>query len=84
MATTSPTIAPSEMKVNLIYGILVSGLMSTVFAGLFPLLALGFTTEWLLAWATGVAIGWPLGYALVTIATPPLRKLAANLATRLA
>ena len=57
MTITSPTIAPSETKVNLIYGILVSGLMSTVFAGLFPLLALGFTTEWLLAWAAGIAIG---------------------------
>ena len=83
MTTETHAPSPLETKTNRIFGFPVSGLMSTIFAGLFPLFALGFTTEWLLAWLTGAAIGWPLGYALVTIATPPLRKAATSLANSL-
>ena len=65
-----------EQRTNLVFGILLSGFMATVFAGLFPLIALGFTPEWLLAWGTGVLIGWPLGVGLVSVANKPLMKLA--------
>lgn len=53
--------------------------MATVFAGLIPLLALGFTTEWLIAWETGILIGWPLGLGLVSVANKPPMKLATRL-----
>ena len=71
--------ASYEKRTNLVFGILLSGFMATVFAGLFPLIALGFTTEWLIAWGTGILIGWPLGVGLVSAANKPLMKLAVRL-----
>ena len=76
LTATPPTV---EKRTNLVFGILLSGFMAIVFAGLFPLLALGFTTEWLIAWGTGFLIGWPLGFALVSVAEKPLMRLAVRL-----
>ena len=41
--------------------------------------ALGFTSEWLIAWGTGILIGWPLGLGLVSVANKPLMNLATRL-----
>ena len=80
MNTEHTTALPSdEKRTNLVFGILLSGFMATVFAGLFPLIALGFTTEWLVAWGTGILIGWPLGIGLVSVANKPLMNLALRL-----
>ena len=80
MNTQHTTSQPSdEKRVNFVFGILLSGFMATVFAGLIPLLALGFTTKWLMAWGTGILIGWPLGLGLVSVANKPLMKLATRL-----
>ena len=80
MDTQQITTEADEKRTNVVFGILLSGFMSIVFAGLFPLIALGFTTEWLMAWGTGILIGWPLGIGLVSFANKPLRKLAVHLA----
>ena len=61
---------------GLVFGILLSGLMSVFFAGLFPLLALGLTSEWLAAWGIGILIGWPLGFAVVSLVNKPVMKMA--------
>ena len=72
---------PSDARrTDVVFGILLSGFMAAVFAGLFPLLALGFTSEWLVAWGSGVLIGWPLGFGLVAVVNRPLMRLAARLA----
>lgn len=75
-ATTQPT---GNIRTQLVFGILLSGLMATIFAGLMPFLALGFTAEWLRAWATGIVIGWPLGFAIVSLVRRPLMRLAMGL-----
>ena len=70
---------PEEARARLVFGILLSGFMATIFAGFIPLLALGFTVEWLKAWMSGIAIGWPLGFAIVSLVNRPLMRLAVRL-----
>ena len=73
-----PTNSRSSDKklTNRVFGILLSGVMSVFFAGFFPLLALGFTSEWLAAWGIGILIGWPLGFAVVSLVNKPVMKAA--------
>lgn len=68
-----------EKRTQIVFGILLSGFMATLFAGLFPFLALGFSSEWLKAWATGILIGWPLGFGIVSVVNRPLMRLAVKL-----
>ena len=79
--TDQATAAQSsvEKRTQLVFGILLSGTMAAIFAGLMPLLALGFTVEWLFAWGTGFLIGWPLGFGVVSLARKPLMRLAVGL-----
>ena len=66
-------------QTQIVFGIMLSGLMAVIFAGFIPFLALGFTVEWLKAWASGIVIGWPLGFAIVSFVNRPLMRLAVRL-----
>ncbi len=68
-----------EKRTQLVFGILLSGFMATIFAGFIPFFALGFTTEWLAAWGTGIIVGWPLGFGIVSLVNRPLMQLAVRL-----
>ena len=68
-----------ERRAQILFGVLLSGTMATIFAGFIPFLSLGPTTEWLKAWATGVLIGWPLGFGIVSLINRPLMRLAIRL-----
>lgn len=69
-----------DTKTGIIFGILLSGVMSFVFAGFMPLLALGPTREWLQTWAIGFLIAWPMSFALVSLLRGPLLGLAHRIA----
>jgi len=68
-----------DKRTQLVFGILLSGFMAIIFAGCIPFLALGFTVEWLKAWTTGIVIGWPLGFGIVSLVNRPLMRLAIRL-----
>jgi hypothetical protein len=74
---------PAQLSVgkrtHLVFGILLSGFMAASFAGLMPLFALGFTTEWLFAWGQGFLVGWPLGFGVVSLVNKPFMRLAVRL-----
>ena len=72
----TPSLSPDRQRTDFVFGILLSGSMATVFAGFFPLLALGFTSEWLMTWGMGILTGWPLGFALVALIRKPLMTMA--------
>jgi len=76
--TNAPQLA-SGKRTHIVFGILLSGLMATIFSGFIPFLALGFTTEWLWAWASGILIGWPLGFLIVSLVNRPLMRLAVRI-----
>lgn len=75
----APVQPHGEKRTQLVFGILLSGFMATIFAGFIPFLALGFTTEWLKAWISGIVIGWPLGFAIVSLVNRPLMRIAVRL-----
>ena len=80
MTAQATHLQPTDNKsTQLVFGILLSGFMATIFAGFIPFLALGFTTEWLNAWATGILIGWPLGFCIVSLVNRPLMRLAVRI-----
>lgn len=70
----------AKARAGIVFGILLSGVMSFVFAGLMPLLALGPTFEWLRTWAIGFVIAWPTSFLLVSVLRNPLMSLATRLA----
>ena len=78
-AQTAHAQTPSNKRTQIVFGILLSGFMATIFAGIIPFLALGFTIEWLKAWASGILIGWPLGFGIVSLVNQPLMQLAIRL-----
>lgn len=72
----------TETRIALFTGLLMSFVMSLFFSGFFTFLALGPGTAWLMAWAKGLIIGWPLGFLLAWLAGPGIRRLAYRLAQR--
>ena len=76
------SLSADPNRTHLVFGILLSGFMALFFAGFFPLLALGFTKEWLMTWASGIVIGWPLGFVIVSLIERPLMRLAKRLTRR--
>ena len=78
---TSRQIQPSR-RTEVIFAVLMSGVMSIFFAGLFGYLAYGFTLSWLEAWLQGVVISWPLGGVLASFVAGPLRQLADMMSRR--
>lgn len=69
----------NEKRTQLVFGILLSGFMAVIFSGFIPFLSLGPTREWLYAWMTGILIGWPLGFTIVSLVNRPLMRLAVSL-----
>lgn len=78
-AQATPAQPSVEKRTHLVFGILLSGFMAAIFAGLMPLLALGFTVEWLFAWGKGFLVGWPLGFGVVSLVNKPFMRLAVQL-----
>ena len=76
---TTDVLPFGNKRTPILFGIMLSGLMATIFAGFIPFLAIGFTAEWLKAWGTGIAIGWPLGFGIVSLVNQPLMRLAVRL-----
>ena len=70
----------AQSKYQLYNGIMMSGIMSLTLAGFFTWLNMGISSEWLSAWFAGVAIGWPLAFAVASLVGKPIGKLAAKLA----
>jgi hypothetical protein len=69
----------SPFKLAVLTALMMSFVMSLFFAGLFTFVALGPTPEWLTAWAKGLGLGWPLGFALAMLIGQPVRALALRL-----
>lgn len=78
-AQTAHSQPSGDKRTQLVFGILLSGIMATIFAGFIPFLSLGFTVEWLKAWAFGIVISWPLGFGVVSLIDRPLMRLAVRL-----
>lgn len=76
MTMSDQSTMANSSRVQLVFGILLSGFMAIIFSGFIPFLSLGFTTEWLHAWITGILIGWPLGFVIVSLVNRPLMRLA--------
>ncbi|WP_158964853.1 DUF2798 domain-containing protein [Chachezhania sediminis] len=68
-----------ETRRAVLSGLMMSCAMSLFFSGFFTFLALGPTQVWLMAWARGFCIGWPLGFALASCLARPFDSLAARL-----
>jgi len=80
--STPPSRPQGGRRTQLVFGILLSGLMAFIFAGFIPFLALGFSAAWLKAWGTGIVIGWPLGFGIVSLVNRPIMRLAVRLTDR--
>lgn len=79
--SNNPKARPLDVS-GIVFAILMSGMMSIFFAGLFGFLAHGPTSEWLSAWIEGVIIAWPLGGVLAAVSARHLRRISDRMAGR--
>ncbi|APG45558.1 DUF2798 domain-containing protein [Phaeobacter porticola] len=63
----------------ILFGLILSGIMSCIVTGVATLKAVGFSAEapglWMGAWS----FGWPVAFAVVLVVAPGVRRLVAIL-----
>ena len=63
----------------ILFGFILSGLMSCMVSGVATLRALGFSTDFGVNWMTSWLASWALAFPAVLIVAPITRKLVARL-----
>jgi hypothetical protein len=63
----------------LLFGFLLSGLMSFIVTGIAALRAVGFSGEMPLLWMSSWVSAWPVAFPTVLIVAPTVRRIVARL-----
>jgi len=63
----------------ILFGLMVSGLMSCVVSGIATLRALGFVDDLFTQWMTSWAFSWSVAFPTILIVAPIARRLVAKL-----
>ena len=63
----------------ILFGFILSGLMSTIVSGLSTYRALGFVDQFALMWLGNWAISWAIAFPTVLVVAPITRRIVARL-----
>ncbi len=64
---------------QILFGFILSGLMSCIVSGLSTFRALGITPDFAMLWAGNWAMSWALAFPTVLVVAPITRRLVARL-----
>jgi len=64
---------------HILFGFILSGLMSCMVSGVATLRALGFSSDFLMNWMTSWIASWALAFPAVLVVAPIARKLVARM-----
>lgn len=62
-----------------VFGFLLSGLMTTVVSGVATLRNVGLTDDFAARWFTAFGTGWPIAFPTVLLVAPIVRRLVGRL-----
>ncbi len=65
----------------ILFGFLLSGLMSFIVTGVATLRALGFAPDLMIKWLSAWSFGWPVAFVVVLVVAPMVRWMVAKLTT---
>ncbi|MFS4581420.1 DUF2798 domain-containing protein [Phaeobacter sp. C3_T13_0] len=63
----------------ILFGLILSGVMSFIVTGVATLKAVGFDADALGVWMAAWSFGWPVAFVVVLVVAPAVRRLVASM-----